>query len=676
MQLGRASILLCLWLTAESLPSPANRNLLEENPPRQWESPNLGQLKSPEEDEEDVKVALDFKEAPSKVLVVSLDSEDSAGHLPPPHLPLAEEEVRPLSLWPQPSSQSWLYESSEESVCHVRLDGGSFWGPNHLEVGGLLSRYDSGFLKALSRSAWSREDLETFGICPSSPPHSLLGSLQRVADSLGRPDGHRFFMLHLEEVKWEVETKLRFKLTFQKDVEEPLSSLQLVLLVFYQGEKELVHHGVPKRFLVGGEGLHQKQVVCLSRGTRYLVLQGSVMSGRHSPGELSYELSLEIRHQNNTDAAVSSDEAQDLLFGFDAKCFTRRTPAVLLLVRQNFGVGSHPPSSFLSADGKLDVLPYLKPSLLSSSVAHTPSEAAAITNQTNSTVSVLTNSGYFLETLSEFVNKVLNPSGEPPVAQGHLLLDFDTMEALPHELLNLSEKVAFERLVQSENHLVVLFPEDSQAFMERQLGQWNLEGKLLQQLLEKLRSVIQELKAMPSFHANADLFRTLLALCYYPSKGSGKLPASESAETEETQTRRKIHSLLLLKALQVVRTRWREARKVSLRANRSTQVQDDYCRLRELRINLVSTRYIILPESYNANNCVGPCQSPLSTRIPDYYSHTIFLLRMHEQGMPLQRAPCCVPVKYSKSLMVTFTSDQGMIVKAYPDMVAESCGCR
>uniref|UniRef100_A0A670Y2L3 Muellerian-inhibiting factor n=1 Tax=Pseudonaja textilis TaxID=8673 RepID=A0A670Y2L3_PSETE len=643
MQLGLASILLGLWLTAESLSSPAKGYLLEDNPPRQRETPNLGEVESPEEEEEDVKVALDFQEAPSKVLVASLESEDSLGHLPP-HLPLAETEGKPLSLWPQPSSQSWLHESSEESVCHVRLDGGSFWGPNHLEVGGLLSRYDSGFLKALSRSAWNTEDLETFGMCPSSPPHSLLRSLQRVADSLGRPAGHRFFMLHLEEGK------------------------------FRQGRVErhwrYYHCSFPLFSFL------ESFVVCLSRGTRYLVLQGSVMSGRHSPGELSYELSLEIRHQNNTDAAVSSDEAQDLLFGFDAKCFTRRTPAVLLLVKQNLGVGSHQPSSFLSADGKLDVLPYLKPSLLSSAIAHTPSEAATVTNQTNATVSMLTNPGYFLEILSQFVNKVLNPSGEPPVAQGHLQLDFDTMEALPHELLNLSEKVAFERLVQSENHLVVLFPENSQAFMERQLGQWYLEGKLLQQLLEKLHSVIQELIAMPSFQANANLFHTLLALCYYPPRGSGNFPAGDSAEMEETQTRRKIHSLLLLKALQVVRTRWREARKVSLRANRSTQVQDDYCRLRELRINLVSTRYIILPESYNANNCVGPCQSPLSTRIPDYYSHTIFLLRMHEQGMPLQRAPCCVPVKYSKSLMVTFTSDQGMIVKAYPDMVAESCGCR
>lgn len=203
MQLGLASILLGLWLTAECLSSPAKGNLhLEENPQRQWESPNLGELKSSEEEEEEehIQVTLDFKEAPSKVVLVSLESEDSPGRLPS-HLPLVEKEARPLSLWPQPSSQSWLYESSEESVCHVKLDGGSFWGPNHLEVGGLLSRYDSGFLKALSRSAWSREDLETFGICPSSPPHNLLGSLQRVADSLGRPAGHRFFMLHLEEGK-------------------------------------------------------------------------------------------------------------------------------------------------------------------------------------------------------------------------------------------------------------------------------------------------------------------------------------------------------------------------------------------------------------------------------------------------------------------------------------------
>lgn len=310
------------------------------------------------------------------------------------------------------------------------------------------------------------------------------------------------------------------------------------------------------------------------------------------------------------------------------------------------------------------------------SCLHSGLPAAGVFNDTaapNISTPATMSTRRFLEILSQFVNKLLNPSGElPSTSRPQLQLDFNMMEALPHWLLNLSETGALERLVQSEDHLVVLFPEDSQALLQQHLGHWYPEGKLLRQLLEKLRTVIQELKASPSFQANQGLFHNLLAFCYYPSSVD-----SETADQEkEARDQSKImHSLLLLKALQAVRARWRESRKAS-RANRSAQQGDDYCRLQELKIELVSTGYIILPEWYNANNCVGPCRSPLSTRIPDYYSHTLFLLRMQERGVPLQRAPCCVPVKYSPSLIFTFTNDQGMMVKSYPNMVAEACGCR
>lgn len=287
--------------------------------------------------------------------------------------------------------------------------------------------------------------------------------------------------------------------------------------------------------------------------------------------------------------------------------------------------------------------------------------------------------GQFLEALSQFVNQVLWPFGKPPpTARLRLQLDFETVEALPHWSFNLSEEVALEWLLQSEDHLVVLFPEDSQALMEQDLGQRYLEGRLLWQLLEKLSSIIQELKGIPSFQTNAGLFRNLLASCYYPSGSTTGTASSDSRATDQQEGMsrlRKLHSLLLLKALQAVRRHWQESKKAS-RANRSTQPQENYCQLRELRIDLVSMGYIILPEWYHANNCVGPCRSPLSTRITDYYSHTLFLLRMHEQGLPLQRAPCCVPVKYSQSVILTFTNDQGLKVKRYPDMVAEACGCR
>ncbi|XP_063003391.1 muellerian-inhibiting factor [Elgaria multicarinata webbii] len=658
MKFVLAEFVLCLSLVTGSIPVPGKKNLLGKGPQGESGPSAFRESKPPEE--EDVTGVLEFGGP-----LGGVNPEDDQPH-------------QRKRLWlPGSSFEPWFYGSPEEPMCRVKLDGSSTWGPNHLEVMGLLTSYDSGFLKALSRTAWSEEDLEVFGMCPTDALPSLLTSLQRVSHYLANPGENRFLLLHLEEVKWEAETKLKFKLTVQEEVEASLVLLQLALLVFYQGGKDSAATTPRQKFLVSGAGLHQQQAVCLTRDTRYIVLWGSMMSGRRVPRQLSFELSLEIRHQNITGAALSSQEAQDLLFGFDAKCFTRMTPAVLLMVKQRLGDTVVPPPSFLAADGTLDVVPYLKPSSLqAAAVAGAPSSDAASPSQTKGSGPVATSTGEFLEALSRFVNKVLRPSGESrPASRVHLRLDSDTMEALPHVLLNLSEKVALEQLVQSDDHLVVLFPEDSQNLMEHHPGLGYLEGTLLQQLLEKLQSVIQQLNAMPSFRANAELFHTLLAFCYYPSSGPAGLSSSTSGGTEGSRTRGKIHSLLLLKALQVVRARWRES-KASSRANRSAQNQEDYCRLQELRIDLVSTGYVMLPNSYNANNCVGPCRSPLSTRISDYYSHTVFLLHMHEQGLPLRRAPCCVPEKYSPSHMVTFTHDHGMIVKLYPNMVAVSCGCR
>ncbi|XP_061456501.1 muellerian-inhibiting factor isoform X1 [Rhineura floridana] len=607
-----------------------------------------------------------------------LDMSDFVGPRLKVPLPLmnpegGSEAEKPLSSWYGYSFQPWPHGGPEEPVCRVKLE--RVWGQRRLEVVGLLTSYDGGFLKALSGSAWSDGELEMFGVCPTDVPRGLLASLQQVGDSLDNPRENRFLWLHLEEVKWEAETKLQFRLAFHEDSDEPLGTLQLALLIFYQGGMDLASpRSTPEKFLLGGEGLlPREQIVCLSGRTQYLVLQGSLMSGRRSPGQLSFDVSLAIRHMNNKGATLSHREAQDLLFGFDPKCFTRMTPAVLLLAEQRPRGTPLPSASFLAADGKLDMAPYLQPSSLPTSVmAEVPPSVAASTaaSQVNISAPMPANTGQFLEALSQFVNKVSSPSDEPPqTSSPQLQLDFGTMEAFPHLLLNLSEKVALERLVRSEDPLVVLFPENSQALMEQHLAHWSLEGALLRQLLVKLRSVIQELKAYPSFQAHAALFRSLLAFCHYPSSLS-------PGGAEGSRGRQKIHSLLLLKALQAVRFRWQESRKASPRANRSTGNQGDYCQLQKLKINLVSTEYIILPEWYDANNCVGSCRLPLSTRVPDYYSHTIFLLHVQDQRLPLERAPCCVPVRYSQSIFVTFTRDQGMKVKAYPNMVAEECGCR
>lgn len=277
-------------------------------------------------------------------------------------------------------------------------------------------------------------------------------------------------------------------------------------------------------------------------------------------------------------------------------------------------------------------------------------------------------SSEFLGILTQFIRRVLSSSSEPPTQpSSHHRLDFQVMETLPHQRLNLSEAAALEQLVQSEEPSVLLFAQDSGAVLEQHWGHWQPEGTVLQLLMAKLQAVIQELRDIPAFQANMGLFQHLLSFCYYP-------PApGEGQAGERPPGSGKLHALLLLKALQTVRARWQERRKV-LRQNRSARHQA-HCRLQELTIDLRDRQFIVMPTVYAANNCEGPCKLPLSTRVPSYYSHTVLLLGMQERGSPLQRAPCCVPVRYSDQLIISLAA-AGLEIRKFPNMVAEECGCR
>lgn len=82
-------------------------------------------------------------------------------------------------------------------------------------------------------------------------------------------------------------------------------------------------------------------------------------------------------------------------------------------------------------------------------------------------------SGQFLGMLTRFIRRVLSPSSEPPTQpSSHHWLDFQMMETLPHQLLNLSETAALERLVQSEEPSVLLFPQEGSAGLEQHFGDW------------------------------------------------------------------------------------------------------------------------------------------------------------------------------------------------------------
>ncbi|XP_040984048.1 muellerian-inhibiting factor isoform X1 [Aquila chrysaetos chrysaetos] len=700
--------------------------------------------------------------------------------------------------WSGSSLHPWPLGGLEGPVCRVKMDQDGLT-PRHLEVVGVLTHYESSFIKLLrQRTSWDESYLETFGLCPAGEAGAALHPLKHIHAHVVEPGQDRFLVLHLEEaelasagqlgkrlfprqccwlqrdghnvpelleelprekrfprgsarenlpeplwergspllagaagfaplttslksgicrvppprrlpsrtfghrvgrvlgheapsspvtppgalwvleggftpsvfsfpVKWEAQAKLRFKLVFQAEVGRWLGELRFASLLFYLGSREGLGTGRREELLATGVGLAREQSLCLARDTQYLVLGAAVASVTRSSEQLSFEASLAIRHGGEGGTPLSSTETQQLLFGSDDKCFTRMTPVVLLLAksRQEEEVALAP-FSYLSAEGVVDIAPYPQLSPPQAGTEELPSPTAP--SQANASSLAPSGSSQFLSILTRFIRQVLSPSSEPPTQpSSRHWLDFQVMETLPHQLLNLSEEAALERLVQSEEPSVLLFPQDGGAVLEQHLGDWQPEGTVLQLLMGKLQTVIQELKDISAFQANMGLFQHLLSFCYYP------LGPGEGQTGERPAGSGKLHTLLLLKALQTVRARWQERRKV-LRQNRSARHQA-HCRLQELTIDLHDRKFIVMPTVYAANNCDGPCKLPLSTRVPSYYSHTVLLLGMQERGSPLQRAPCCVPVRYSDQLIISL-STEGLEVRKFPNMVAEECGCR
>ncbi|XP_054661525.1 muellerian-inhibiting factor [Grus americana] len=567
--------------------------------------------------------------------------------------------------WSGSSLHPWPLGGLEGPVCRVKMDQDGLT-PRHLEVVGVLTHYESNFIKLLrQRTSWDESYLETFGLCPAGEVGAALHPLKHIHAHVVEPGQDRFLVLHLEEVKWEAEVKLWFRLVFQAEVGRSLGELRFALLLFYLGSRA----GHREELLATGTGLAWEQRLCLARATQYLVLGAAVASVTRTSEQLSFEASLAIRHRQEPGAPLSPTETQQLLFGSDDKCFTRMTPVLLLLAKSRQEEEEEvalAPSSYLSADGVVDTAPYPQLSPPQAGTEELPFPTTP--SQANTSSLAPGGSSQFLGILTRFIRQVLSPSSEPPTQpSSHHWLDFQVMETLPHQLLNLSEEAALERLVQSEEPSVLLFPQDSGAVLEQHLGDWQPEGTVLQLLMGKLQAVIQELRDIPAFQANMGLFQHLLSFCYYPP-GLGEGQASEQPPGSG-----KLHTLLLLKALQTVRVRWQERRKV-LRQNRSARHQA-HCRLQELTIDLHDRKFIVMPTVYAANNCEGPCKLPLSTRVPSYYSHTVLLLGMQERGSPLQRAPCCVPVRYSDQLIISL-STEGLEVRKFPNMVAEECGCR
>lgn len=103
--------------------------------------------------------------------------------------------------WAGSSLHPWPLGGLEGPVCRMKMDQDQDGvPPSHLEVVGVLTHYESGFIKLLRQHAgWDRSGLATFGLCPAGDVGAALRPLQRIQQHLAEPGQDRFLVLHLEE---------------------------------------------------------------------------------------------------------------------------------------------------------------------------------------------------------------------------------------------------------------------------------------------------------------------------------------------------------------------------------------------------------------------------------------------------------------------------------------------
>ncbi|KAM6216683.1 muellerian-inhibiting factor [Rhynchocyon petersi] len=516
---------------------------------------------------------------------------------------------------------TWLSpDSPRDHLCLVSLGRGSLW------VVGALGISEQAFLETVHHTHWGPHDLTTFGLCTSGGGQdTAVGPLQQLHSWLREPRDKHLVVLHLEEVTWEPTASLRF----QEPPPGGAGPLDLALLVLYPG--------VGPATTVSGAGRTQK--LCLSQDTRYLVLAVD----RPEAAWQGSGLTLTLRPRGNG-TPLSTAQLQELLFGSDSRCFTRRTPVLLLLSTQL-------QPTLLPAHGRLDTVPL--PSFRPSSQ---PEERHS--------------TDPFLETLTRLVRALRGPRGRasPP----GLSLDPGALATVPQGLVNLSDPAALENLLDGEEPLLLLRPPPAgeagdSAPTPGPSGEAPWAASLTRRVASELQAAAAELRSLPGLpRAAKPLLARLLALC--------------PGDNGEDRPTRPLRALLLLKALQGLRAewRWRERRERLQRSSGAAPADngdDGPCALRELVVDLRAERSVLIPETYQANNCQGACGWPQSDLNPHYSNHVVLLLKMQVRGTALARPPCCVPTAYAGKVLISL-SEERISARHVPNMVATECGCR
>ncbi|XP_026818593.1 protein decapentaplegic-like [Rhopalosiphum maidis] len=85
--------------------------------------------------------------------------------------------------------------------------------------------------------------------------------------------------------------------------------------------------------------------------------------------------------------------------------------------------------------------------------------------------------------------------------------------------------------------------------------------------------------------------------------------------------------------------------------------------------------WIRAPPGYDAFYCHGKCAFPLASHI-NASNHAVMQTLMNSYNPALVPLSCCVPTKQSSQTLLYVDADGKLVVKNYPDMSVDECGCR
>lgn len=85
--------------------------------------------------------------------------------------------------------------------------------------------------------------------------------------------------------------------------------------------------------------------------------------------------------------------------------------------------------------------------------------------------------------------------------------------------------------------------------------------------------------------------------------------------------------------------------------------------------------WIRAPPGFDAFYCHGKCAFPLASHI-NASNHAVMQTLMNSYNPTLVPLSCCVPTKQSSQTLLYVDSDGKLVVKNYPDMSVDECGCR